>query len=136
LKFSANVDEALENLFFLDKPEYLSAVDAVREAFDDIAAHERALLLAMSLALSEYLEKLDPDEIEQNSNSGGKRGAILGASNATKYWQRYTALYTALARQPPGQMPQGFLEIFAQAYERVLERYASTQNRPASAGPS
>jgi type VI secretion system FHA domain protein len=136
LKFSANVDEALENLFFLDKPEYLSAVDAVRDAFDDIAAHERALLLAMSSALSEYLEKLDPDEIEQSCNSGGKRGAILGTSNAAKYWQRYTALYTALARQPPGQMPQGFLEIFAQAYERVLERYASTQNRPASAGPS
>jgi type VI secretion system FHA domain protein len=131
-KFSASVDEALENLFFLEKPEYLSAVEAVREAFDDISSHERALMQAMYAALSEYLDKLDPDEIEQSCDDGGKRGSLLGGSNASKYWNRYSTLYARLAHQPPGQLPPDFLQAFTEAYENALAHKPPAARKPAA----
>src|SRR5690606_6460486 len=65
LKFSAGVDEALNNLLFRDASEYLPAIDAVREAFRDIRTHQQALLAAMTTALIDYMGRLDPEELEQ-----------------------------------------------------------------------
>jgi type VI secretion system FHA domain protein len=50
LKFSASVEEALHNLLFRQSSEYLSGVEAVREAFLDIKQHQQHLLAAMRSA--------------------------------------------------------------------------------------
>ena len=43
LKFSAGVDEALNNLLFRDSEKYLDAVEAVRQGFGDIRRHQQIL---------------------------------------------------------------------------------------------
>jgi len=128
LKFSASVDEALENLFYLRKPEYLAAVDAVREAFDETDAHGRALLEATRTALLDYLEQLDPEDIQQKCADGGKRG-LLGNTGDAKFRSRYSEIYSALAQHAPGHLPQQFVETFATAYERELANQAAV-NKP------
>ncbi len=120
LKFAASLDEALENLFYLDKPEYMPAVEAVREGFDEILAHERAVLDATHAALLDYLERIAPEEIEQKSGDS-KRG-LLGAKAEAKYWERYAELYASLAEHAPGQFPQMFAEVFAAAYDREFAK--------------
>jgi len=131
LKFSASVDEAIENLFFLQKPEYLPAISAVRESFEEILAHDSALLEAMHAALLDYLERLDPEEIEQKSSVGGMRSTLLGARPEAKYWTRYAEIYAALAQHAPGQFPQLFAEVFANAYEREAASKTATVKTPA-----
>ena len=119
LKFSASADEAVENLFFMQKAEYLSAIDAVREAFDESAAHERALLEATRVALRDYLEQLDPEDIQQRATDGNKR-SLLGASSDSKFRSRYEEVYAKLAQHAAGHLPQPFLETFATAYENAI----------------
>jgi len=120
LKFAASLDEALENLFFMEKAEYMPAVDAVRQAFDEISAHENAVLDATHAALLAYLERMAPEEIEQKCGDS-KRG-LLGTKAEAKYWERYTDLYATLAEHAPGQFPQLFAEAFAAAYDREFAK--------------
>ncbi len=119
LKFAASADDALENLFFLDKPEYLGAVDAVHEAFAETVAHESALLAATRTALMRYLELFDPEAVEQRSGEPSKRG-LLNIKSDAKFKEHYAALYESLAEHVPGQLPQRFQDLFADAYEREL----------------
>ena len=122
LKFAASLDEALENLFYMDKPEYMPAVEAVRESFDEILTHERAVLDATHTALLDYLERMAPEEIEQKSGDS-KRG-LLGTKAEAKHWERYAELYATLAEHAPGQFPQMFTEVFAAAYDREIAKSA------------
>ncbi|HUQ52759.1 MAG TPA: type VI secretion system-associated FHA domain protein TagH [Gammaproteobacteria bacterium] len=123
LKFSASVEEALNNLLFRDSAEYLSAVDAVRETFADIKQHQQHLLSALRTAVVDYVGRLDPDELE-NKISNGKHG-LLNAANKLKYWDLFKDLYQVVSTHQPGQFPPQFLEELARAYELEESRTAS-----------
>jgi type VI secretion system FHA domain protein len=116
LKFSAGVEEALNNLLFRDSTEYLSAVDAVRETFGDIKQHQQHLLAAVRTAVVDYVGRLDPEELEHKIGSG-RGGALINAANKLKYWDLYKDLFQVVAQHQPGQFPHQFLEEFARAYE-------------------
>ncbi|HSG65060.1 MAG TPA: type VI secretion system-associated FHA domain protein TagH, partial [Gammaproteobacteria bacterium] len=134
LNFAASLDEAVENLLFMRKPEYLPAVDAVREGFAETIDHERALLEATHEALKSYLERLDPEDIQQKAEDGGKRG-LLGAIGDSKFRARYADIYEALAQHIPGHFPAAFGEAFAAAYERELaNRTTSSPSQRAKSG--
>ena len=123
LKFSASVEEALTNLLFRQSSEYLSAVDAIRETFGDIKQHQQNLLAALRTAISDYVGRLDPDELETKFTSG-KRGGLMQATNKLKYWDLYKDLYQVVTQHQPGAFPQQFLEEFARAYEHEAARTA------------
>jgi type VI secretion system FHA domain protein len=114
LKFSAGVEEALNNLLFRDSGEYLSAVDAVRETFGDIKQHQQHLLAAMRTAVVDYVNRLDPEELESKI---GRGHALLGAANKLKYWDLYKDLFEVVSQHQPGQFPHQFIEELARAYE-------------------
>jgi len=122
LKFSASVEEALTNLLFRQSGEYLGAIDAVRETFGDIKQHQQHLLSAMRVAVTDYIGRLDPQELESKF-SNGKRG-IMNAANKLKYWDLYKDLYQVVANGQPGQFPQQFLEELTRAYENEDSRAA------------
>jgi type VI secretion system FHA domain protein len=121
LKFSAGVEEALNNLLFRDSAEYLSAVDAAREAFGDIKQHQQHLLAAMRTAVADYVGRLDPEELE---NKIGRGNVLIGAANKLKYWDLFKDLYQVVSQHQPGQFPQQFLEELSRAYEHESARSA------------
>jgi type VI secretion system protein len=124
LKFSASVEEALNNLLFRESPEYLSAVDAVRETFSDIKQHQQQLLAAVRAAVIDYVSRLDPEELERKISSG-RGGALIHAANKLKYWDLFKDLYQVVAQHQPGQFPHQFLEELARTYELEESRAVS-----------
>jgi type VI secretion system protein len=114
LKFSANVEEALANLLLRESAGYLSAVDAVREAFNDVKQHQQQLLAAMRTAVVDYVGRLDPETLEAKI---GRGSALLGAANRLKYWDLYKDLYQVVSQHQAGQFPHQFIEELARAYE-------------------
>jgi type VI secretion system protein len=114
LKFSASVEEALNNLLFRDSPEYLSPVDAVRETFGDLKQHQQHLLAAMRTAVVDYIGRLDPEELESKV---GRGNLLIGAANKLKYWDLFKDLYDVVSQHQPGQFPHQFIEELARAYE-------------------
>ena len=121
LKFSASVEEALTYLLFRESSEYLSAVDAVREAFGDTKQHQQHLLSAMRKAVVDYVGQLDPEALE---NKIGRGNALLGAANKLKYWDLYKDLFQVVSQCESGQFPHQFLEELARAYELEASRAA------------
>jgi len=132
LKFSASVEEAINYLLFRESPEYLSAVEAVRDAFGDTRQHQQHLLSAVRTAAVDYVGQLDPETLE---NKIGRGNVLLGAANKLKYWDLFKDLYQVVAQCEPGQFPHQFLEELARAYEREASRAAPpASSRQAKAG--
>ncbi|HEY7673314.1 MAG TPA: type VI secretion system-associated FHA domain protein TagH [Gammaproteobacteria bacterium] len=120
LKFSAGVDEALNNLLFRDSEQYLDAVQAVRDAFDDIRRHQQILMKAMLEAVVAYIERVDPEHLEQKFSNG--RTGIMAATNKLKYWDLFKDLYQVLSQRNPGEFPAAFLEEIARTYDAEATR--------------
>ena len=134
LKFSAGIEEALNNLLFRQSAEYLSAVDAVRETFTDIKQHQQHMLAAMRTAVADYVSRLDPEELEQKV-ANGKSGMLANATNKLKYWDLFKDLYQVVSQHQPGQFPPQFVEEMARAYEIEAGRAApSTSPRQVKLG--
>jgi type VI secretion system protein len=128
LKFAAGVEESMNKLLFGGQAEYMSAVDAVREAFLDIKAHQQSMLSALKTALTDYVGRLDPDDLE-NKFSNGKRSGLLNAANKLKYWDLYKDLFQVVTQQTGGQLPQLFIDDLARAYEHESGRGGGPQGR-------
>jgi type VI secretion system protein len=122
LKFSASVEEALDNLLLRQSPQYLSAVDSVRDAFADIKKHQQHLLAAMRTAVVDYIGRLDPEELEKKI---GRGNMLLGAANKLKYWDLFKDLYQVMSQCEPGQFPHQFIEELARTYELETSRSAA-----------
>jgi len=128
LKVSAGVDEALTNLFFRQSGEYMPAVDAVREAFIDVKVHQQTLFNALRTAVSDYVGRLDPDELETKFTNG-KRGGLMSAAHKLKYWDLYKDLYQVVTQQSAGHLPQLFADDLARSYEHEGQRNGGSQSR-------
>lgn len=118
LKFSANVEEGFSRLFVDDSDDYLSAVESVRGAFKDIKLHQNALMAGSRKALTDYLERLDPDTIEDRAG-GAKPNALMNAANKLKYWDLYKDVFGILAGGSADEFPQVFLDELSRAYDEL-----------------
>jgi type VI secretion system protein len=132
LRFSAGVEEALRKLFEQQGTRYLGPVEAVRESLREIRLHQQAMVGAMEVAFNDFLQRLDPHELQERFDRGGKRGGLLGATNKMKYWDLYGELYHTLKQNPKDEFPHTFVEEFARAYE---EKMAELTNRRARTTP-
>jgi type VI secretion system FHA domain protein len=118
LNLSRGVDEALVRLLNTTSTR-AGSVDAVREVFRELKAQSGASLAAMRAAFEEFLERVDPVQLEERFERAGKRG-VFGVQNKGKYWDMYTEMYPSLAQRPADGFPHVFTETFAKAYDAKL----------------
>jgi type VI secretion system FHA domain protein len=118
LNFSRGVDEALVRLLTTLSTR-AGSVEAIRANFRELKAQNVALLAAMRAAFEEFLERVDPKELEERFERATKRG-VFGAQNKARYWDLYAELFSGLVQRPPDGFPHLFIEAFAKAYEAKL----------------
>jgi type VI secretion system protein len=123
LKFSASVDEAVLKLLDPHSSRYLGPVEAIRESFADIRAHQTALVAAIHAAVDELMSRIAPVELQERFDRGLKRGPLLGATNKMKYWDLYTEFYQVLNQRGEQGLPTLFSEELARTYaEKVAPK--------------
>jgi type VI secretion system protein len=123
LKFSASVDEAVLKLLDPHGSRYLGPIEAIRESFADIRAHQVALVGAIQAAVDELMKRIEPGELQERFDRGLKRGPLLGATNKMKYWDLYTEFYQVLNQRSEQGLPTLFSEELARTYaERVTPK--------------
>ncbi|RLJ22052.1 type VI secretion system-associated FHA domain protein TagH [bacterium endosymbiont of Escarpia laminata] len=120
LKFTVGVEEALTHLFRPDNTAYLSPMDAIREAVDDISAHQMAVMAGMQGALSAMLQRFEPEELERYFQQKGGR-SLLESKNAW-YWEQYAEKHKELLAEAEDNFQDLFGEEFARAYEDQIAR--------------
>lgn len=122
LNFSKGIDENLLRLLTTLSTRSGSVV-SVREQFRDQKAQNTASLVAMRAAFDEFLQRVDPKELEERFERSTKRG-VFGTQNKGKYWDLYVELFPGLAQRPTEGFPHLFVETFAKAYTAKLRKLA------------
>lgn len=116
LKFSASVDEAVMRLLDPHSTRYLGPVEAIRESFADLRTHQAALVAGIQAGMDEFMNRIEPGELQERFDRGLKRGALLGAANKMKYWDLYVEFYQALNQRNEQGLPPVFAEELARTY--------------------
>jgi predicted component of type VI protein secretion system len=95
------------------------SVEAIRTSFRELKAENAAMLFAMRSAFEEFLQRVDPKQLEERFERAGKRG-VFGTPNKAKYWELYAEMYAGLAQRPDDGFPHLYMEAFAKAFAAKL----------------
>ena len=117
------VDELMIELLLQHESRRLDAVQWLREAVGEAKTHENASAVAMRAAFIEFLDRLDPAELEARFERAARRGKARSADKA-QYWDLFTTFYRNLIEMPADHLPHTFVEAFATAYREYLKKDA------------
>ena len=124
LKSSANATEALINLLVTRNTAYLGAVDSFLEGFEDVKAHQMAMMAGMRAAFDSMLERFDPEELEERFKKR-KSKSMLRLTGTAQFWEMYRNLYDEMTQDADANFQRLFGEEFARAYEDQMQRLTS-----------
>jgi len=103
----------------------LDSVQWLREMVGEAKLHENATAQALRSAFIEFLDRLDPAELEARFERAARRGKARSADKA-QYWELFTTFYRNLIEMPADHLPHTFVEAFASAYREALKKPPST----------
>lgn len=124
LKFSADFDDAIHNLYNRKSSSFLSPEAAIKSAFRDIECHEKAMINGLHGAVSSVMKLLDPNHIAENiSQYERSLFSTLFSKVDKKKWQKYEAFYYQLNNdfEVGGfDSDKFYLEDFAREYDKAI----------------
>jgi type VI secretion system FHA domain protein len=126
----AAVEELLLSLLTRHESRQLDAVQWVRETIDAAKAHEHATAVAWRAAFVEFVDRLDPSELEARFERAGRRGKLRSTSGRAGYWDLYADFYRSLIEMPAEHLPHTFVETFAKAYKDALKQMVEDIKQP------
>jgi type VI secretion system protein len=119
----STVEELLLGLLLSHESRRLDAVQWLRESVTEAKTHELATQQATRAAFVEFLDRLDPAELEARFERAARRGKARSADKA-QYWDLFTTFYRNLIEMPADHLPHTFVEAFAAAYREYLKKAA------------
>jgi type VI secretion system FHA domain protein len=122
LKFFPDADSALTQMINGTMPGYMQPARAFANAFDDLKAHELAIMAGMRAALEGVLARFDPAAIEARLQVPTVMDKMLAANRRAKMWDRMVELYTQMASEADSDFHRLFGEAFGKAYEEQVAR--------------
>ncbi len=123
LKLSSNTRDSIKQLLVGQEGEYLGPLDSVKEVCRDLKFHHDAVMGGMTKAFGEFIDRFDPDELQDGFDKTLDRKPLFDALNKLKYWQLYCDLYPIITQQGTASLPQQFSEDFVREYERSIAEF-------------
>jgi type VI secretion system FHA domain protein len=115
------VEDLVIDLFAKHESRKVDAVGWLRETIAEGKAHEVAATKATRAAFVEFLDRLDPAELEARFERAARRGKARSADKA-QYWELFTTFYRNLIEMPEDHLPHTFVEAFAAAYKEYVKK--------------
>ncbi|MGY2322621.1 type VI secretion system-associated FHA domain protein TagH [Pseudomonas azotoformans] len=125
LKFFPDADNALTQMLGGDSPAYMRPVKAMNASFEDLKAHELAVIAGMRAALGAVVQRFDPARVEQRRTTHGALDKWMPARRKARLWDRLVERYEDLARDADEDLQRLFGELFSKAYEEQVARMRS-----------
>jgi len=120
LKFSANVDDALENMFLKDGNSYKKPIETIQESFESIADHQVAILAGIRSAFKSIVHRFEPSTLETRFEKLNKRG-LIPRNEKARNWEAFNDYYEELFSDIDSSFQYLFGDEFSQAYEEQLQ---------------
>ncbi len=122
LKFSPNAEVALQQILGKKLPGFMRADEAMRDAFEDLRAHEIGVIAGTRSALTEALGRFDPSVLGNRLANGSLLQNLLPALRMKKLWEIYLEQYAEIRQEAEDNFQSVFGRSFLQAYERETSR--------------
>jgi type VI secretion system protein len=119
-----SVEDLMIALFLKHEGRRLDSVQWLRETVGESKVHEQACSQATRSAFVEFLDRLDPAELEARFERAARRGKARTADKA-QYWELFTTFYRNLIEMPADHLPHTFVEAFGAAYREALKKPAA-----------
>ncbi|MDN6859263.1 type VI secretion system-associated FHA domain protein TagH [Pseudomonas sp. CAN2814] len=122
LKFAPNADEALLLLLRGGSPAFMAADQAVGDGFNDLRAHQLAVMAGVEAAIKHLLARFEPQALEARMGKGGGLASLLPGARQAQSWQQFVELYATLSREAEEDFQDLFGREFGRAYEQHIVR--------------
>lgn len=126
LKFAPNADEALLLLLRHASQAFMAPDQAVRDSFDDLRAHQLAVMAGVEAALKHLLARFEPARLEERLAPAAGLSKLFGGSRQAHCWQQFTALYQQLSREAEDD----FQDLFGREFSRAYQAHSQRMQRP------
>jgi FHA domain-containing protein len=117
LKFSPTAEAALQHLLGTPTVGFMGAAPAMRDAFDDLRAHQFGMIAGMRSALEEVLQRFDPAQLERTLGKRSSLDSLLPGSRKARLWELFEELFTQLQSEAQDNFDELFGKAFLRAYE-------------------
>ncbi|HEY1151696.1 MAG TPA: type VI secretion system-associated FHA domain protein TagH [Pseudoduganella sp.] len=124
LKFSPNVEAALAHLLAPRGTGFMPPLAAMRDAFDDLRAHQFAFMAGMRAALPPVLKRFDPGSLEKRLSEKSILDSVLPLNRKARLWGLYTEMQAALLKEAEDEFHNTFSRAFVKAYHAQLDKLA------------
>jgi FHA domain-containing protein len=128
LKFSPDAEAALRQLLLPPVRGFMTPVEAMRDAFDDLEAHQFGVIAGIRAALSTLLERFDPGELEKQLVSRSIIDSMVPLNRNARLWEVFKERYQRLRDEAEEDFHSIFGRAFVRAYEEQIERLRSKHN--------
>jgi FHA domain-containing protein len=132
LKFSPDVDTALAHLLGPAERGFLDPQTAVHEAFDDLRAHQVALLAGMRAAIDSVMSRFDPAALEKRLAPGGALENLIPANRRARLWSAYGGEYARIVGEVEDDFDALLGRAFLNAYQAQLQALAADRKSGSS----
>ena len=122
LKFSPHVDVALNHLLGPPMTGFMPPARAMRDAFDDLRAHQMGVMAGMQAALDGVLARFEPAQLE--TKIAARRtalAALMPSTRKAQLWEQFQQLYAQLSAEATDDFQALFGKAFAKAYQAHVQ---------------
>ncbi|MEO8859741.1 MAG: type VI secretion system-associated FHA domain protein TagH [Burkholderiaceae bacterium] len=128
LKFSPSVEVALQYLLGPRMAGFMPPVESMRDAFDDLKAHQLGVMAGMKAALAGVLERFDPKVVEAKLTGGSALGSLIPSTRKARLWELFQDLYQKLATEAEEDFNTLFGAAFLKAYQEYIDQLEARES--------
>lgn len=121
LKFSPSVEVALGHLLSPPARGFMAAGPAMRDAYDDLRAHQFGMVAGLRAALEGVLKRFDPAVLEGKLTQKSVLSTLLPSSRKARMWEVFQELYSQISEEAADDFHELFGKAFLQAYEDHID---------------
>lgn len=122
VKFSVSVDDALLKLLLPQGGAFMKPELAVAEAFDDIKAHQVAVIAGVQASLKLVMKRFDPDKLVERLQKQNRILANIPIQRQAHLWGLFEELYSTIEEEASDDFQRLFGLEFARAYEQQIKQ--------------
>jgi FHA domain-containing protein len=127
LKFSPSAEAALQHLLAPPLRGFMPAAPAMRDAYNDLRAHQFGFIAGMRAALAGVLERFDPSQLEGQLTKVSTLKSLLPGSRKAAMWDVFTEHYSRISTEAEDDFHSLFGRAFLKAYEEHIAQLERDQ---------
>ena len=122
LKFSPSVEAALMHLLSPPTRGFMPAAAAMRDAYDDLRAHQFGFIAGMRAALEGVLARFDPAALESQLSQGSMLESLVPSTRKARMWSVFVEHFEQISNDAADDFHTLFGKAFVKAYEEHIDQ--------------